>query len=138
MRQMYQQNRRKYNTSNLIYARGHLLLRLWNCQSAVQKADFISGLASHHSLHFLALTETWITHENSSTPADLYPLPITSPIHRDRLAEVGPQVCCCLESGTLLHFNFLTLQFHSLNIMLSQCLPPLTFISLSFIDLLVL
>ncbi|KAI4899347.1 hypothetical protein NFI96_007432, partial [Prochilodus magdalenae] len=35
------------------------------------KADFISGLASQHSLHFLALTETWITHENLSTPAAL-------------------------------------------------------------------
>ncbi|KAI4897487.1 hypothetical protein NFI96_030285 [Prochilodus magdalenae] len=41
------------------------------CQSAVQKADFISALASHHSLHFLALTETWITPENSSTLAAL-------------------------------------------------------------------
>ncbi|XP_076863835.1 uncharacterized protein LOC143516125 [Brachyhypopomus gauderio] len=44
---------------------------LWNCQSAVQKADFISALASLHSLHFLALTETWITPENSATPAAL-------------------------------------------------------------------
>ncbi|KAI4884376.1 hypothetical protein NFI96_000286 [Prochilodus magdalenae] len=44
---------------------------LWNCQSAVQKADFISALASHHLLHFLALTETWITPENSTTPAAL-------------------------------------------------------------------
>ncbi|KAI4879948.1 hypothetical protein NFI96_012089 [Prochilodus magdalenae] len=68
---------RKRNTSNLIYAprSSPTLTRvvggLWNCQSAVQKADFISALASHHSLHFLALTETWITHENSSTPAAL-------------------------------------------------------------------
>ncbi|KAI4888332.1 hypothetical protein NFI96_024824, partial [Prochilodus magdalenae] len=68
---------RKRNTSNLIYApRSSATLTrvvggLWNCQSAVQKADFISALASHHSLHFLALTETWITHENSSTPAAL-------------------------------------------------------------------
>ncbi|KAK1795656.1 hypothetical protein P4O66_001016 [Electrophorus voltai] len=44
---------------------------LWNCQSAVQKADFISTLASLHFLHFLALTETWITPENSATPAAL-------------------------------------------------------------------
>ncbi|KAK1794893.1 hypothetical protein P4O66_009899 [Electrophorus voltai] len=44
---------------------------LWNCQSAVQKADFISALASLHFLHFLALTETWITPENSATPAAL-------------------------------------------------------------------
>ncbi|KAI4897477.1 hypothetical protein NFI96_008599 [Prochilodus magdalenae] len=67
----------KRYTSNLIYAprSSPTLTRvvggLWNCQSAVQKADFISALASHHSLHFLALTETWITHENSSTPAAL-------------------------------------------------------------------
>ncbi|KAK1793430.1 hypothetical protein P4O66_011817, partial [Electrophorus voltai] len=45
---------------------------LCNCQSAVQKADFISALASLHSLHFLALTETWITPENSVTPAALF------------------------------------------------------------------
>ncbi|XP_037391519.1 uncharacterized protein LOC119262643 [Pygocentrus nattereri] len=44
---------------------------LWNCQSAVQKSDFISALASFHSLHFLALTETWITPMNSATPAAL-------------------------------------------------------------------
>ncbi|KAI4876832.1 hypothetical protein NFI96_029855, partial [Prochilodus magdalenae] len=68
---------RKRNTSNLIYAprssptQTRVVGGLWNCQSAVQKADFISALASHHSLHFLALTETWITHENSSTPAAL-------------------------------------------------------------------
>ncbi|KAI4880616.1 hypothetical protein NFI96_021162, partial [Prochilodus magdalenae] len=72
-----QGHHRKRNTSNLIYAprSSPTLTRvvggLWNCQSAVQKADFISALASHHSLHFLALTETWITHENSSTPAAL-------------------------------------------------------------------
>ncbi|KAI4895100.1 hypothetical protein NFI96_002639 [Prochilodus magdalenae] len=68
---------RKRNTSNLIYAPQSsptltsVVGGLWNCQSAVQKADFISALASHNSLHFLALTETWITHENSSTPAAL-------------------------------------------------------------------
>ncbi|KAI4885598.1 hypothetical protein NFI96_013030, partial [Prochilodus magdalenae] len=67
---------RKRNTTNLIYAprSSPTLTRVVGglfCQSAVQKADFISALASHHSLHFLALTETWITHENSSTPAAL-------------------------------------------------------------------
>ncbi|XP_062849116.1 uncharacterized protein LOC134311405, partial [Trichomycterus rosablanca] len=44
---------------------------VWNCQSAVQKADFISAYALSHSLDFLALTETWITTENSATPAAL-------------------------------------------------------------------
>ncbi|KAI4891427.1 hypothetical protein NFI96_009027 [Prochilodus magdalenae] len=68
---------RKRNTSNLIYAprssptQTRVVGGLWNCQSAVQKADFISALASYHSLHFLALTETWITPENSSTLAAL-------------------------------------------------------------------
>ncbi|XP_077940452.1 uncharacterized protein LOC144384577 [Gasterosteus aculeatus] len=44
---------------------------LWNCQSATRKADFISGFAIQQSLDFLALTETWITPENTSTPAAL-------------------------------------------------------------------
>ncbi|MEL7079446.1 MAG: reverse transcriptase family protein [Cyanobacteria bacterium J06582_2] len=44
---------------------------LWNCQSAVPKAEFISGYASSLSLNFLALTETWITPENTATPAAL-------------------------------------------------------------------
>ncbi|XP_064179099.1 uncharacterized protein LOC135248407 [Anguilla rostrata] len=44
---------------------------LWNCQSATRKADFISAYASHLSLQFLALTETWISPDNSSTPTAL-------------------------------------------------------------------
>ncbi|KAK3537156.1 hypothetical protein QTP70_002650 [Hemibagrus guttatus] len=44
---------------------------LWNCQSAVRKADFISTLASHYSFDFLALTETWISPQNTTTPAAL-------------------------------------------------------------------
>ena len=44
---------------------------LWNCQSAVRKADFISGYANHLSLGLLALTETWIKPENNATPAAL-------------------------------------------------------------------
>ncbi|KAJ8410670.1 hypothetical protein AAFF_G00186270, partial [Aldrovandia affinis] len=44
---------------------------LWNCQSAVRKADFISAQASLLSLQFLALTETWITPQNTATPAAL-------------------------------------------------------------------
>src|SRR4029434_3348734 len=42
---------------------------LWNCQSAVKKADFISGYANHLSLGLLAFTETWIKPENNATPA---------------------------------------------------------------------
>ncbi|KAK1787288.1 hypothetical protein P4O66_002712 [Electrophorus voltai] len=65
---------RRLNLSNLTdsqrFTPSHILVagELWNCQSAVQKADFISALASLHFLHFLALTETWITPENSATP----------------------------------------------------------------------
>ncbi|KAK3548179.1 hypothetical protein QTP70_005202 [Hemibagrus guttatus] len=44
---------------------------LWNGQSAVRKADFISALASHYSFDFLALTETWIPPQNTATPAAL-------------------------------------------------------------------
>ncbi len=44
---------------------------LWNCQSAVNKADLISAfsLLSTHSI--LGLTETWICPEDSATPAAL-------------------------------------------------------------------
>ncbi|KAK1790347.1 hypothetical protein P4O66_013993, partial [Electrophorus voltai] len=65
------------NLSNLTHSQrsapSHIVVAggLWNCQSAVQKADFISALASLHFLHFLALTETWITPENSATLAAL-------------------------------------------------------------------
>ncbi|XP_076846565.1 uncharacterized protein LOC143491441 [Brachyhypopomus gauderio] len=68
---------KKRNARNLIHpsrsshSQTRVMGGLWNCQSAVRKADFISALASHHSLHFLALTETWITPENSVTPAAL-------------------------------------------------------------------
>ncbi|KAK1792548.1 hypothetical protein P4O66_012485 [Electrophorus voltai] len=68
---------RRRNLSNLTYlqrlAPSQIVVAggLWNCQSAVQKADIISALASLHFLHFLALTETWITPENSATLAAL-------------------------------------------------------------------
>ncbi|KAK1785880.1 hypothetical protein P4O66_003247 [Electrophorus voltai] len=68
---------RRWNLSNLTYSQrsapSHIMMagELWNCQSGVQKADFISALASLHFLHFLALTETWITPENPVTPAAL-------------------------------------------------------------------
>ncbi|KAK1785744.1 hypothetical protein P4O66_003102 [Electrophorus voltai] len=66
-------NHRCRNLSNLTdsqrFTPSHIVVAggLWNCQSAVQKADFISALASFHFLHFLALTETWITLENLVT-----------------------------------------------------------------------
>ncbi|XP_049336251.1 uncharacterized protein LOC125802391 isoform X2 [Astyanax mexicanus] len=68
---------RNRNPSNLLYPPSSLSIQvlvhggLWNCHSAVLKADFITALASAQSLDFLALTETWITPENSATPAAL-------------------------------------------------------------------
>ncbi len=42
---------------------------LWNCQSAVSKADFISAFSLQSTLSILCLTETWIRPEDSATPA---------------------------------------------------------------------
>ncbi|XP_062317182.1 uncharacterized protein LOC134020883 isoform X2 [Osmerus eperlanus] len=79
----YTTRRRRYitkyirSTSNLHYLSRSsppalsLSIGLWNCQSAVNKADFIPEFASHASLHALALTETWIRPENTATPAAL-------------------------------------------------------------------
>ncbi|KAK3511532.1 hypothetical protein QTP70_009323 [Hemibagrus guttatus] len=76
------QNTRRHShrghvSSNLIYppllsqSQTVVVGGLWNCQSAVRKADFISALASHYSFDFLALTETWISPQNTTTPAAL-------------------------------------------------------------------
>ncbi|XP_050984421.1 uncharacterized protein LOC127176675 [Labeo rohita] len=44
---------------------------LWNCQSAVNKADFITAFSTHSTLSILGLTETWIRPEDSATPTAL-------------------------------------------------------------------
>ncbi len=44
---------------------------LWNCQSAVNKADFISAFSLQSTFSILGLTETWIRPEDSATPAAL-------------------------------------------------------------------
>ncbi len=44
---------------------------LCNCQSAVNKADFISAFSLQSTLRILGLTETWIRPEDSATPAAL-------------------------------------------------------------------
>ncbi len=44
---------------------------LWNCQSAVNKADFITSFISHSRLNLMALTETWFKPEDNATPAAL-------------------------------------------------------------------
>ncbi len=46
-------------------------MALWNCQSAVNKADFISAFSLQYTLSILGLTETWIRPEDSATPAAL-------------------------------------------------------------------
>ncbi|KAK3524721.1 hypothetical protein QTP86_001366 [Hemibagrus guttatus] len=67
---------RGHVSSNLIYppllsqSQTVVVGGLWNCQSAVRKADFIS-IASHYSFDFLALTETWTPPQNTATPAAL-------------------------------------------------------------------
>ncbi|KAK3548141.1 hypothetical protein QTP70_004858 [Hemibagrus guttatus] len=68
---------RGHVSSNLIYppllsqSQTVVVGGLWNCQFAVRKADFISALASHYTFDFLALTETWISPQNTATPAAL-------------------------------------------------------------------
>ncbi len=44
---------------------------LWNCQSAVNKTDFISAFSLQSTLSILGLTETWIRPEDSAIPAAL-------------------------------------------------------------------
>ncbi|KAM9418949.1 uncharacterized protein ACWYII_022348 [Salvelinus alpinus] len=44
---------------------------LWNCRSVANKAELISAYASLQSLDFLALTETWLTTDNTATPTAL-------------------------------------------------------------------
>ncbi len=46
-------------------------MALWNCQSAVNKGDFISAFSLQSTLSILGLTETWIRPEDSATPAAL-------------------------------------------------------------------
>ncbi|KAJ8398694.1 hypothetical protein AAFF_G00418910, partial [Aldrovandia affinis] len=77
---------------------------LWNCRSATQKADFISAYASLLSLQFLALSETWISPDNSATPAALssaYSFSHT-PRPSGRGGGTGPLGCFLDELDTLL------------------------------------
>ncbi len=65
-------------------------MALWNCQSAVNKADFISAFSLQSTLSILGLTETWIRPEDSATPAALSNnLSLTPHV---RLAGVGALV----------------------------------------------
>ncbi len=46
-------------------------MALWNCQSAVNKTDFISTFSLQSTLSILGLTETWIRPETLATRAAL-------------------------------------------------------------------
>ncbi len=43
-------------------------MALWNCQSVVNKADFISAFSLQSTVSILGLAETWIRPEDSATP----------------------------------------------------------------------
>ena len=64
--------------SNLVYhaCTTHVELlffsSVWNCWSVVKNPEFISAYTALKSLDFLALTLTWITPENTATPAALF------------------------------------------------------------------
>ncbi len=70
-------HRRQFNPANLrpfsTYFTTPLSfsMALWNCQSAVNKADFIYAFSLQSTLRNLGLTETWIRPEDSATPAAL-------------------------------------------------------------------
>ena len=76
-RRRYHRSSAPSNPSNLshplppTYTDLEVMGGLWNYQSVVKKADCISAYASLMTLYFLALTETWISPENSATPAAL-------------------------------------------------------------------
>ncbi len=69
--------RRQRNLANLLpistssTAPPSFSVGLWNCQSAVNKANFILAFSLQSTLSILGLTETWIRLEDSATPAAL-------------------------------------------------------------------
>ncbi|XP_073799352.1 uncharacterized protein [Danio rerio] len=48
-----------------------LSVGLWNCQSAVNMADFITSIATYSDYNLMALTETWLRPEDTATHATL-------------------------------------------------------------------
>ncbi len=67
-RQRNSANLRPFSTSTTPLS---FSMALWNCQSAVNKADFIFAFSLQSTLIILGLTETWIRPEDSATPAAL-------------------------------------------------------------------
>ncbi len=65
---------------------------LWNCQSAVNKVDFISAFSLQSTLSILGLTETWICPEDSATLL-LSLTTFLSLTPHVKLARVGALVC---------------------------------------------
>ena len=89
---------------------------LWNCQSAVKKTETISAYTLSQSLHFLALTETWIIPENTATPAALSAAYSFS--HTPRASGRGGALVFSFPlTGPTLFFLFLTFQSPPLNSM---------------------
>lgn len=68
---------RKRNLQNLSalqkasFPQPAITVGLWNCQSAVNKAEFINSLTKVSDIQVLALTETWVRPENTVTPTAL-------------------------------------------------------------------
>ncbi|KAK3522524.1 hypothetical protein QTP86_018095, partial [Hemibagrus guttatus] len=93
---------------------------LWNCQSAVRKADFISALVSHYSFDFLALTETWISPQNTATPAALSSAYTFShsPRESGRGGGTGPLLSqrWCSSHLPLSHLTISSFEFHAVSV----------------------
>ncbi|KAK3506024.1 hypothetical protein QTP70_020505, partial [Hemibagrus guttatus] len=93
---------------------------LWNCQSAVRKADFISALASHYSLDFLALTETWIPPQNTATPAALSSAYTFSHSPRESGRGGGTGLLLsqrwCTSPLPLSHLTICSFEFHAVSV----------------------
>ncbi|KAL6473325.1 hypothetical protein MHYP_G00195130 [Metynnis hypsauchen] len=85
--------------------------------SAVPKADFITSFASAQSLNFLALTETWITTENSATPAALSSAFAFSHSPRQTGRGGGTSLLLSREWSfstlSLSHLNICSFEFHA-------------------------
>ncbi len=93
---------------------------LWNCQSAVNKADFIPSIATHSGLNLMALTETWVKPEDTATPAALS-TNFTFPTPLARLGGVEVRVSLFQINGNLNFYHLLQATVH-LNLM--QLLLP--------------
>ncbi|KAK3514823.1 hypothetical protein QTP70_032531 [Hemibagrus guttatus] len=93
---------------------------LSNGQSAVRKADFISALASHYSFDFLALTETWISPQNTATPTALSSAYTFS--HSPRESGRGGGTGLLLSRGwcssplLLSHLTIFSFEFHAVSV----------------------